>query len=69
MVICICKRVTESQVMGEIRNGACQLEDLSERLGLGTQCGRCCGSACELLDRHGRNHDAKPLSPEIIAWA
>ena len=69
MVICLCKRITESQVIGEIRKGACQLGDLSERLGLGTQCGSCCASACDLLDRYGMicRDEAHSRSPQIAA--
>ena len=56
MIVCICKRVSESQVKREIHDGACTLADLGERLGVGTQCGCCRETACRILEEH-----AEPL--------
>ena len=55
MIVCVCKRVSESQILSEINAGACRLSDLSERLGVGTQCGCCRDYACSLLQQQLHN--------------
>ena len=59
MIVCVCKRVTESQILREIRNGACEMRDLSDRLGVATQCGCCREYACELLETHAESNLAQ----------
>lgn len=49
MYVCICKRITDSQVHAAIGRGARQLEDLSRELGIATGCGQCAEYAVELL--------------------
>jgi bacterioferritin-associated ferredoxin len=41
MIICVCKRVNSAQVKEALDDGVTQISELSERLGLGTGCGRC----------------------------
>ena len=41
MIICVCKRVNSAQVKEALDDGVTQVSELSERLGLGTGCGRC----------------------------
>ena len=41
MIICFCKRVNSAQVKEALDDGVTQISELSERLGLGTGCGRC----------------------------
>lgn len=41
MIICVCKRVNSAQVKQALEEGVTEVSELSERLGLGTGCGRC----------------------------
>ena len=50
MYICICNAVTESAIRQAVRDGARSLRDLSFRTGCSTQCGRCVGTAREVMD-------------------
>jgi bacterioferritin-associated ferredoxin len=50
MYVCICKRVTDSQIHEAIGRGARKLEDLSRELGVATGCGQCACFATELLE-------------------
>ena len=45
MYICLCKGVTERQIRREVCAGGCTLRELSTRLGVAINCGRC---ACEV---------------------
>ncbi|MEX1310353.1 MAG: (2Fe-2S)-binding protein [Candidatus Sulfomarinibacteraceae bacterium] len=49
MYVCICKRVTDSQIHEAIGRGARKLEDLSRELGVATGCGQCACFAEDLL--------------------
>lgn len=55
MYICVCNAVTERQVKQAVKEGACSLRDLRDRLGVTNQCGRCAKSALDCL----RAHEAK----------
>jgi bacterioferritin-associated ferredoxin len=47
MYVCICKRITDSQIHEAIGRGARKLEDLSRELGVATGCGQCACFATE----------------------
>lgn len=51
MYICICKKITDTQIHQEVENGATTLEELSEKLGISTQCGRCEKCAKNMIRR------------------
>ena len=51
MYICICKKITDSQIHQEVENGASTLNELSERLGVATQCGKCGKCARKMIRR------------------
>ncbi|HAC35207.1 MAG TPA: bacterioferritin [Gammaproteobacteria bacterium] len=51
MYVCVCKAVTDSQVEQSIHGGADTLEVLQEQLGVGSECGRCCEYANNMLRR------------------
>ena len=50
MYVCICNAITEREVLECARHGACSLEDLVSKLGLGAGCGRCRDCAASLLE-------------------
>ena len=49
MYVCICKRVTDSQIHEAISRGARKLDDLSRELGVATCCGQCACFASDIL--------------------
>jgi len=48
MIVCICNAVSDKDILHAAKEGAAKVEDLSERLNLGTCCGTCkdCATAC-----------------------
>ena len=41
MYVCICKKITDTQIIQEVERGATTVNEISERLGTSTQCGKC----------------------------
>lgn len=56
MYVCICKQVTDTQVNQAIATGVKTLQQLCELLPIGTQCGRCCEAATEMLEQATATH-------------
>lgn len=50
MFVCICKGVTDHQIRSAAADGATDLADLQESLGVATNCGTCACAAEELLE-------------------
>lgn len=63
MYVCICKGVTEGQIVAEIKNGACTMDELRGRLGVCTGCGRCCKCARALLAEHAPQTETSVKTP------
>ena len=42
MYVCLCREITEKQVLKTISGGANTVSELQKQLGAGEQCGRCC---------------------------
>ena len=49
MYICLCNAITERQVRECARSGACSVDDLTSKLGVGSGCGRCLECAVDVL--------------------
>ncbi|HYQ73046.1 MAG TPA: (2Fe-2S)-binding protein [Gammaproteobacteria bacterium] len=49
MYVCICNKVTDSDIRRELDNGACSLACLQKRLKVASCCGRCKECAKRLL--------------------
>lgn len=49
MYVCLCKGVTDHQIRAEVDDGANSLRDVSRRLGVATQCGKCAGCARQVI--------------------
>ncbi len=49
MYVCLCKGVTDHRIRAEVEAGAKSLRDVSRRLGVATQCGKCAGCAREII--------------------
>ncbi len=50
MYICLCRGITDSQIRQEVCEGACSLREVSQRLGVATQCGKCGRCAKAVVD-------------------
>lgn len=51
MYVCICKAINEKQVREAVKKGYSSTEDLSARLGLGIECGRCLPAAKKIIEQ------------------
>ncbi len=60
MYICICNSVTDKDIEKAIHKGACSMNDLSDKLKVGTCCGRCKSCAKKILQK-----SQKPIIPLI----
>lgn len=49
MYVCVCKGVTDCQIREAVCDGVCTIRELSARLGVATQCGRCAQHAHRML--------------------
>ncbi|MEW5757698.1 MAG: (2Fe-2S)-binding protein [Pseudomonadota bacterium] len=49
MYVCLCKQVTCADIRNAASNGATRLRDLSQTMGVATQCGKCARCAHDLL--------------------
>ena len=52
MYVCICQAVTDKQIRRAAANGADNLYELREALGVGSGCGSCADHAQEILQEH-----------------
>lgn len=59
MYVCVCKGITDQDIINEMDQGARNLRDISKSLGVGSQCGSCCRSAKEVIKEY------KTLSSEM----
>ena len=65
MYLCICKSVSDHQIRQAVSEGARSFGDLSIRLGVGVECGKCVESINEVL----RECLAAPVAPADAAPA
>ena len=49
MYVCICKAITDQQIIQQLDRGARNFKDVSKQLGVGTQCGICCRRTQSLI--------------------
>ena len=61
MIVCVCNRVSESQVREALRDGHKSVESLSECLGVGTGCGSCLEYAQELIENRVDHAAPSPM--------
>lgn len=50
MYVCLCHKVTDKQIKRAIKDGAENLADISEQLGVATCCGSCIDFAQEVIN-------------------
>ena len=51
MYVCICKKITDTQILQEVEREASTINEISERLGVATQCGKCKKCAQKMVKR------------------
>jgi bacterioferritin-associated ferredoxin len=51
MYVCLCRGITDSQILESVENGANSFREVRDELDLGTCCGRCAPEARELIDQ------------------
>jgi len=61
MYICLCHGITDRQIRRTLEQGASSLAEVQQRLPVGSCCGCCVPSACELI----REHAARERDPAI----
>ncbi|MCH9697307.1 MAG: (2Fe-2S)-binding protein [Gammaproteobacteria bacterium] len=54
MYVCICKAITEKQVNHAISDGLCSRRQLTEKLGVGSECGKCVRQVSEMIRSNQR---------------
>lgn len=54
MYVCVCRAVTERQILDAVSNGARTLKDLRRELGVSSECGQCAAAARLCLDEARR---------------
>lgn len=58
MYICVCKAVTDKQLVSVIESGVCTRRELTHCLGVGKDCGKCNQEVKTLLKQHsGQNEN------------
>jgi bacterioferritin-associated ferredoxin len=50
MYICVCRGITDKEIQAAAQRGVTSLEQLSESMGVGADCGVCQGHACRVLE-------------------
>lgn len=62
MYVCVCRAVTDRQILQAARAGAKNLKDLRRELGVATECGQCASCARQCL----REAHAEPSSNGLM---
>jgi bacterioferritin-associated ferredoxin len=52
MYVCICKAVTDRQIIKAIRNGSKTCKEIGKETGAGTDCNSCCKVIIELIGKY-----------------
>jgi len=67
MIVCICKRVTDRQIVKAIVDGASTVEEVGRACNAGTGCGACTEQIQSLIDCARCDHPrVKVLSPYLV---
>lgn len=75
MIVCVCHRVTESQIAGHAQAGCCSFDELQDELRVGTGCGACLDCARSTFECAQRSapgagmHHHRPAAVQVLAAA
>ena len=62
MYVCLCKGITDGQIRAAVADGAANLKQVSHRLGVARQCGKCACLAKSVIDTARDNPSSLPAS-------
>lgn len=65
MIVCVCRRVSDRDILREVRAGL-GFDDIQFALGVATQCGRCEGCARDLVAQGSVSHPIAALRHEGV---
>jgi len=74
MYICICNKVTDTQIKNAVDEGASTIDDLRTELGVASQCGQCGNCAKTLINEYTAAHSIAskvtqpPVSPDFFPF-
>lgn len=63
MIVCVCKRISDTHIRAAIQGGAASFEEVQAQLGLSTCCGRCETFARDLVSEHTGSSDVGMYFP------
>lgn len=63
MYVCICNGITDKQIRAAVAEGVTSLQQLEEKLGVGSQCGSCAEHALSLIAPLG---ETAPPDPKLF---
>lgn len=66
MIVCVCRRVSDRDIVHAAHRGCGSLEDLQMELGVATCCGRCADCAASVL-RAAQTHPAQAAAASVMA--
>ncbi|EGN75440.1 bacterioferritin-associated ferredoxin [Idiomarina sp. A28L] len=69
MYVCLCKGITDKQIVQAVNNGTASVRELRQQFGLGDQCGKCTFMARGVINEAMQNSSARQNSsgkPEIF---
>ncbi|MBL8506670.1 (2Fe-2S)-binding protein [Methylobacillus glycogenes] len=67
MYVCVCRAVTDRQILQAARAGAKNLKDLRRELGVAAECGQCASCARQCLREAHAEPNANGLMPISFA--
>ncbi|HEX2540122.1 MAG TPA: (2Fe-2S)-binding protein [Caldimonas sp.] len=59
MIVCICQRVSDRDIVRVVRDGASSFEDLQIETGVASRCGCCRSCAQQIYDKACAEHGAR----------
>ena len=69
MIVCVCKAVNDRAIRRAVAEGHDTFDELQFELGVGSQCGKCVESVCEVLFDaclETRPHHASPVAAHPV---
>ena len=65
MIVCVCKAINDRAIRRAVAEGCDSFDALQFELGVGTCCGKCVQSACEVLFAARCEAEAQPLATTV----
>lgn len=65
MYVCLCKGITDGQIIAAMEEGATSIRDVRDQLGVMTQCGKCACLTREIMN----SHKDQMAQEQQVLWA